>query len=132
MVLVIQKWIGDLTEKLIDINRYIPNGPVLVDGNDQELMCGLMTLIRVSTVSPFHFLYSLAYCAKVVVGLGRCELSSPVIIILAPAVNLILQPTCTVSYTFLMGNVIRFVRKVAESDLSATDICIALGKHLGL
>ena len=76
--------------------------------------------------------FPLSLLLTVVVGLGRCELSSPVIIILAPAVNLILQPTCTVSYTFLMGNVIRFVRKVAESDLSATDICIALGKHLGL
>ena len=63
---------------------------------------------------------------------GDVSSPAPAIIILVPAVNLILQPTCTVSYTFLMGNVIRFVRKVVESDLSATEICIALRKHLGL
>jgi hypothetical protein len=31
-----------------------------------------------------------------------------------------------------MVNVILFVRKVVENDLAATEICIALRKHLGL
>jgi hypothetical protein len=66
------------------------------------------------------------------VDLGQCKLSSSAIIILAPDVNLILQPACTLSDTVLMVNVIRFVKKVVENNLAATEIFSAFTKHLEL
>jgi hypothetical protein len=64
------------------------------------------------------------------VDLGGCKLSSSAIIILAPDVNSILQPACTLSYTVLMVNVIRFVRKVVENNLAAKEIFSALSQNI--